>query len=348
MGGKTHELVVTLHRDSPTEQWGFSLVGGSDVNAPLIVTRVGYRSPSEGNLQRGDIISKVGQYDARDIRHQDAQTLFSNAGNTVRVVVQREQAKAAPGSAGSSHTYSPLSVSPHLSPRGGNVSSPSVYSPGALALQPYYGLPFTPLDHMHYTVEEAIPRHARNKDDPNTDVHVVNQPYRTTPLVLPGAKVKRDAGPTESYLRHHPNPTVRARPHHLIDHDQYYKEKIVHKQFNSPINLYNEGNIADTIYKQTGVPAASVRKPAATYNPEESETYKAVKEGELGEVIHQVAVPPQAKIFTPNKVPAAKKPGPVYSLPQKQSGSAMGDQEDIHQSGSFKRLMWSVMAESSY
>lgn len=28
---------------------------------------------------------------------------------------------------------------------------------------------------MHYTVEEAIPRHARNKDDPNTDVHVVNQ-----------------------------------------------------------------------------------------------------------------------------------------------------------------------------
>ncbi|XP_065163246.1 PDZ and LIM domain protein Zasp isoform X4 [Atheta coriaria] len=315
MGGKTHELVVTLHRDSPTEQWGFSLVGGSDVNAPLIVTRVGYRSPSEGNLQRGDIISKVGQYDARDIRHQDAQTLFSNAGNTVRVVVQREQAKAAPGSAGSSHTYSPLSVSPHLSPRGGNVSSPSVYSPGALALQPYYGLPFTPLDHMHYTVEEAIPRHARNKDDPNTDVHVVNQVAKSV--------IER------------------------IQNEDPSKQ-IVHKQFNSPINLYNEGNIADTIYKQTGVPAASVRKPAATYNPEESETYKAVKEGELGEVIHQVAVPPQAKIFTPNKVPAAKKPGPVYSLPQKQSGSAMGDQEDIHQSGSFKRLMWSVMAESSY
>jgi S1-C subfamily serine protease len=40
-------------------------------------------------LQRGDIITKVGNYDARDIRHQDAQTLFKNAGNNIRVVVQR-------------------------------------------------------------------------------------------------------------------------------------------------------------------------------------------------------------------------------------------------------------------
>ncbi|GLH08398.1 Uncharacterized protein GBIM_13633 [Gryllus bimaculatus] len=40
------------------------------------------------------------------------------------------------------------------------------------------------------------------------------QPYRTTPLVLPGAKVKKDAAQTESYLRHHPNPMFRAPPSH--------------------------------------------------------------------------------------------------------------------------------------
>ena len=40
------------------------------------------------------------------------------------------------------------------------------------------------------------------------------QPYRTTPLVLPGAKIKKDAPLGECYLRHHPNPMVRAPPHH--------------------------------------------------------------------------------------------------------------------------------------
>lgn len=40
------------------------------------------------------------------------------------------------------------------------------------------------------------------------------QPYRTTPLVLPGAKVKKDAPLGECYLRHHPNPMIRAAPHH--------------------------------------------------------------------------------------------------------------------------------------
>lgn len=37
------------------------------------------------------------------------------------------------------------------------------------------------------------------------------QPYRSTPLVLPGAKVYQNKNlPTESYLRHHPNPQMRA------------------------------------------------------------------------------------------------------------------------------------------
>lgn len=40
------------------------------------------------------------------------------------------------------------------------------------------------------------------------------QPYRTTPLVLPGAKIKKDAPLGECYLRHHPNPMIRAAPHH--------------------------------------------------------------------------------------------------------------------------------------
>lgn len=52
------------------------------------------------------------------------------------------------------------------------------------------------------------------------------QPYRTTPLVLPGAKVsKMDALPTESYLRHHPNPAMRAPPLHDFS-DTLMRQKV--------------------------------------------------------------------------------------------------------------------------
>ncbi|VEN37994.1 unnamed protein product [Callosobruchus maculatus] len=55
------------------------------------------------------------------------------------------------------------------------------------------------------------------RDDDRQEESAMMWPYRTTPLVLPGAKVKREP-PTESYLRHHPNPSFRAPPHHTPDY----------------------------------------------------------------------------------------------------------------------------------
>lgn len=60
------------------------------------------------------------------------------------------------------------------------------------------------------------------------------QPYRTTPLVLPGAKIKKDAPLGECYLRHHPNPLIRAAPHHY-DHlhpDVAMKQKVRKFKYN--------------------------------------------------------------------------------------------------------------------
>nr|XP_022901895.1 PDZ and LIM domain protein 3 isoform X1 [Onthophagus taurus] len=355
-GGKTHEVLVTLTRNSANEPWGFSLVGGVDVKTPLIVTRVSFGSRADGVLQRGDIITKIGNYDSRDIRHQDAQTLFNNSGNSVRVVVQREPSKIRKGGSAGSSLTSPLSVSPHLSPRGGGAVSSPGYSPGAPALTPYYSTPFTPLDDYHFSVQDNFGNFGggRGSEDPN--LHVTNQPYRTTPLVLPGAKAKRDAGHTESYLRHHPNPAVRNPPSHIVDVDHVLKSKVantvlnriqvadpniqvVHKQFNSPINMYSDANIADTLAKQ----GVKVRKPVK-YNPAESETYRAVQEEQLGDNVQEVLIPPQPKVFTPHKPAQVKIADPQYQLPKKMPENP----ETIHQSNSFKRLMWSVMAESSY
>ncbi|KQS43419.1 uncharacterized protein LOC122618584 isoform X13 [Drosophila teissieri] len=102
------------------------------------------------------------------------------------------------------------------------------------------------------------------KEQPDLNECIQYQPYRTTPLVLPGAKVKKDAPTTESYLRHYPNPAVRAHPGHDY-HDSIMKQRVAdtmlhkvvgseadtgrvfHKQFNSPIGLYSNNNIEDTI-----------------------------------------------------------------------------------------------------
>ncbi|XP_050307558.1 PDZ and LIM domain protein 2 isoform X2 [Anthonomus grandis grandis] len=336
--GKHHELIVDLRRNSPNEPWGFSLVGGADVKTPLIVTRVAFGSPAQGGLQRGDIITKVGNYDSRDIRHEDAQNLFRNAGSNVRLVVQRETAprqNASTGSSRNSSHYSPLSVSPNLSPRGPGLSPG--YSPAGSALTPVYTSPLTPIDNNYFEPYE----YGQRKRDGNEDgeVHVMKQPYRTTPLVLPGAKVKREPGPTESYLRHHPNPSVRAPPHHLD-----YGHKLVHKQFNSPINVYSEPNILDTIHRQTGVQAP---KRHVKFNPAESATYQYLQEEEMGGYgapVQEVVTPPQSKIYTPTK-----KAANVVNTNNPQYLNAIGqDPEVIQQSGSFKRLMMSVLPGSNF
>nr|XP_022901898.1 PDZ and LIM domain protein 3 isoform X4 [Onthophagus taurus] len=305
-GGKTHEVLVTLTRNSANEPWGFSLVGGVDVKTPLIVTRVSFGSRADGVLQRGDIITKIGNYDSRDIRHQDAQTLFNNSGNSVRVVVQREPSKIRKGGSAGSSLTSPLSVSPHLSPRGGGAVSSPGYSPGAPALTPYYSTPFTPLDDYHFSVQDNFGNFGggRGSEDPN--LHVTNQVANT---VLNRIQVA--------------DPNI----------------QVVHKQFNSPINMYSDANIADTLAKQ----GVKVRKPVK-YNPAESETYRAVQEEQLGDNVQEVLIPPQPKVFTPHKPAQVKIADPQYQLPKKMPENP----ETIHQSNSFKRLMWSVMAESSY
>ncbi|ENN77349.1 hypothetical protein YQE_06175, partial [Dendroctonus ponderosae] len=290
--------------------------------------KVAFGSPAQGVLQRGDIISKVGNYDSRDIRHEDAQNLFRTAGNNIRVVVQSwffrlgfeselrgnavvschpvcamptysryletaPRHNASTGSSRNSSHYSPLSVSPNLSPRGAPLS-PLDYSPAGSALTPVYTNPLTPIDNNYFEVYDADPRR-RGGDYQNGDIHVSRQ--------------------------------------------------LIHKQFNSPINLYSEPNVMDTIHKQTGVHA--VQKRSVKFNPAESATYQYLQEEELGGYggpAQEVTVPPQSKIYTPTKKPAnvVNQSNPAYLT------AINNDPEIIQQSGSFRRLMMSVLPGSNF
>ncbi|KMY98446.1 uncharacterized protein Dsimw501_GD14114, isoform N [Drosophila simulans] len=279
MSPKLHEFAVVLLRDGQATPWGIRLVGGNDLDTPLIITRVQVGSPAHGELLRGDIISKIGEYDARDLSHADAQQLFRGAGNEIRLVVHRDNKiaytqgatqEAGPGSRSNS-TLPP--VTPDLLPHRG----PSPFLPGPShferALQlPVDTLPQTVFPQLNssggYEVPSTVfspkPTRDHQQDVDEEQAAIVNQPYRTTPLVLPGAKVKKDAPTTESYLRHYPNPAVRAHPGHDY-HDSIMKQRVAdtmlhkvvgseadtgrvfHKQFNSPIGLYSNNNIEDTI-----------------------------------------------------------------------------------------------------
>ncbi|KAL0117450.1 hypothetical protein PUN28_010351 [Cardiocondyla obscurior] len=179
---------------------------------------------------------------------------------------------------------------------------------------------------------------------PKEEEAAVYWPYRTTPLVLPGAKVKKDAPLGECYLRHHPNPMIRAAPHHYeAAHPEVaMKQKIVHKQFNSPIGLYSDQNIADTIKCQAS--AVPLKKPVK-YDPSKSEAYKALQEEEYGDHVQEVRQPARTGVFSPQKSnrvyqPPPKSPAFINILDD--------DGEKIHQSNSFKRIMYSVLGQTDY
>nr|XP_021201041.2 PDZ and LIM domain protein 7 isoform X3 [Helicoverpa armigera] len=405
--GRLHTFVVTLRRDSRDVNWGLRLVGGADLATPLIVTRVTPGAPAGRELVRGDIIAKIDDYDARDLRHEDAQNLFRNAPKQIKLVVQRGGASAhlyslprSPGSfvgrvptptfyhefaedvdregpRGSGTPMAPRSPIPNAAAPPYRTPSPQIGSnwrgPESLPRTPVpsHG-PAGPAGLAQYTYPVQVEGEYRTlmlspsstRTDETFDESIQSQPYRTTPLVLPGAKVRREPGPTESYLRHHPNPAMRAPPSHDY-RDTLMRQKVaesvlqrvvgedankmVHKQFNSPINLYSEQNIANSIRQQT---SPLPHKPTVVYDPAQSDTFRALQEEGLGDVVHEVPTPVVPKVFT---APPVKK-GPV-PRPVKPEEKPKGKQttfvnslheEHIQQSNSFKRLMYNVLGDTEF
>ncbi|XP_014613704.1 PREDICTED: PDZ and LIM domain protein 3 isoform X6 [Polistes canadensis] len=321
---KKQTLIIKLKRSSTGKPWGIRIAGGADLGSPIVVTR----SENE-ELQRGDVIRKIDDYDGRDVRHVDAQYLLQNS-ERIKLVVERTKPAKNPGELPKSPvppaSYEEFIPSPIPSDR----------------FQP-------PHEHLDEVREERA---------------YLSQPYRTTPLVLPGAKVKKDAPLGECYLRHHPNPMIRAAPHHYepahpeVAMKQKVAEtvlqrvlgpnevpKVVHKQFNSPIGLYSEQNIADTIKCQA---SAIPPKVSIKYDPSKSEAYKALQEEAFDDTV-QERQPARTGVFSPQKVNHNRV---SHARPKSPAASYVNvlddDGEKIHQSNSFKRIMYSVLGQTDY
>ncbi|KAK2585437.1 hypothetical protein KPH14_010103 [Odynerus spinipes] len=95
-------LIIKLKRSSTGRPWGIRIAGGADLASPIVVTR----SENE-ELQRGDVIKKIDDYDARDVRHVDAQNLLQNS-ERIKLVVERAKPARKPGELPKSPVPPPL------------------------------------------------------------------------------------------------------------------------------------------------------------------------------------------------------------------------------------------------
>ncbi|XP_050538006.1 PDZ and LIM domain protein 3 isoform X2 [Daktulosphaira vitifoliae] len=344
---KPSTWTVSLSRNSTTQPWGIRLAGGADLNTPLVITKVYAGTVCDQKLRVGDIIKKVEDYDARDLRHIDAQNLFGNA-EKITLVIQREAPNFVPSPNPLIPEIKRFTPSPICTPINGN-----------------YGYERTAQSQVNNFCRfpPALIDYSGNEE--SNDPTIEEQPYRTNPLVLPGAKAKRDQPKAESYLRHHPNPMMRGHPSwHEQPMDTLRKQKFVHSQFNTPIGLYSDENIANSIKTQTGY---TPYKKTVQFDPAKSETYRAIQETEHGSHDHREVIIPIQKAYSPvqgsvkkatvnsnyshNRLSAPHHPNPGRSSPQPHPTAPHPNHDyvstdEIHQSGSFKRLMNMVMTEN--
>ncbi|KAK2720152.1 hypothetical protein QYM36_004156 [Artemia franciscana] len=252
----------------------------------------------------------------------------------------------------------------------------------------------SPLDNLPMSVFEAADNLLEVEEDMEKEREralVTSQPYRTLPLVMPSPKPKRDVPlPAQSYLRFQPSLTFQGTPSSsplpphpvvnsvnqslmqqklepvsaVIDHPSALKTgdtppqpQVVHKQFNSPMNLYSAENVAKTIEQQTGV-LKTLGKPTAAVNPETRSPLQ--KEGEAVSALgpqskqydphqsptYQALIEENEKVQTTEMRPPVTK---VYTAPRAPKINSLGtSNEKIYQSYSFNKIMADVLGESAF
>ncbi|KAF0287653.1 hypothetical protein FJT64_013951 [Amphibalanus amphitrite] len=170
---------------------------------------------------------------------------------------------------------------------------------------------------------------------------ITYQPYRTTPLITPGAKVKRDTPIVASYLNMHPDPQVRgAAPHvsqvssglnsMLGSANEQLARKIIHHQFNTPANLYSQDNMASSIQQQTGIAPQVSGAPRKEFSIQNSETLKMILEEDQQKPATQHK-PKSHVVYDVHEAKAVNQPPSMFT-----------NSDKIAQSYSFNKLMWSV------
>jgi hypothetical protein len=342
------QVAIELARDGPCTPWGFRMTGGADIGAPLVVQKVTFGSPSEGELHKGDIILKVRDKDASRLSHQVATDLIVKAGSTLKLLVAR--------SVGGQYSRG-ISVTGVTA---GGTAPPMMNGPGSL----FKPLPTTNFAAQRQRRSSAESYTSTASSDTEKDL-IVNQPYRSTPLILPSAKSSKDI-PVGSYLRHDPltkntgTPPGLRDPYMLTRVQEAILEaaqtssgysspgrtptpdigfqdgsQVSIRQYNSPINMYSNQAIVEALAAQTvstknpQMEHAQVLETKKGQNIQQSPTYQLIHEEEWK----------RGKV---EEFEALKEH--VYNV----FPHGTDDNLEIQQSGSFKSIMHDLKGMSDF
>ncbi|XP_035217124.1 PDZ and LIM domain protein 7-like isoform X1 [Stegodyphus dumicola] len=232
---------------------------------------------------------------------------------------------------------------------------------------------------------------------------ITHQGYRTLPLIAPKPKTRHDI-PMGSYLRHVHDPnwkgrstvqpskpvfvnsfptptystigTYTAKPKALppgaptFERPLDESSQLVHHQYNSPLFLYSQKNVEETIKEQTGVNSPSLTKPKLTVGNPASSTQGPLSPGTPGTLapakpgtkltnIVDITLSPTFQMLQEEEKRRSASPEVrTPTMPRRAPGPAVTEvrgpkpygfeerinafgcpKEVIHQSGSFKTLM---------
>ncbi|KAI1303675.1 PDZ and LIM domain protein Zasp [Halotydeus destructor] len=248
---------VSLVR-SDGQPWGFRLQGGKDWMLPLSVSKVNAGSVAEkAGLKIGDYITKIFDKLTDELLHSEAYSAIASAGNTLTLcVVKGSSAPAAPAPVQAAPTPvpAPKAAATAASPARPTSSwypqtTPSPSGPPAVA-----------------------PRNPRPVSGFFEQMSPVQMPNVTTNVQLvpgPQAGSKFNAKP---------------KGFNTFGTTAVNVPAVVHKQFNSPLNLYSMQNIAETLAAHSenlapGVMGINFMKPDAPVNTH-SAVFQAILEEE--------------------------------------------------------------------
>jgi len=339
-------------------------------------------SASEGVLEAGDRLLTINKRPTEGITHVEAQNIFRDSGTLAELEVARSDPEMISSRSGEeaqvlqakqllADTLSPLLVPGR--PRGSQAFQGTHQSPP--------GLPRSNLVLQHPAQD--------GQSSPHSDeVPIDDQPYRTTPLVLPHAKTIHETVPPAKFLNQHQHPdgqqpyrsstVALPAPRTINDlapgrgapvYQQYrgpqfntQMAKPAHQQkmglpvpaYNSPVPLYSQDNLAEAIaenpgFVQTNKPALPTVNTATISKPHESETFRMILESEMGGAKNHAGI--GSRQFD-RQLSGQERASSQQSDRSSDAGRPGLDpvmkNNSINQSASFKKVMYSVMGETEF
>merc|ERR1719347_1662650 len=218
------------------------------------------------------------------------------------------------------------------------------------------------------------------------DEETVNQPYRTTPLILPNAKTIHDSPSAVVSGEHPPVPSLHPyrnsslllpeprtinelpcglryqpmrgpqyNPGCSTNNSPQFIQRAATGQpvlYNSPAALYSEEAYDEAASQHPGyVQAKKPQLPSASNgslsNPQESETFKMILEAEMGSTSSQPSISAQP-FSKPKDGSRPSSQMSDVSDRSRSSNQAPVRNSTINQSATFKKVMYSVLGDTDF